>query len=208
MKKLTLSTAYFPPIIWFAIAQKFGEAQIEVWESYVKQSYRNRLRMATSTGTIELSVPVKKPFGNKSKTNEIQIDYSQRWQQQHWRSVQTAYQSAPFFLYYQDDIEEIIMTKYDSLIQMNSKIIEKMLELMNIKLHLNLTDDFQPLKDDPYDFRFLVHPKKPGLINQESYFQVFDEKLGFIPDLSIIDLLFNMGPESSVYLNTLTKKLQ
>jgi hypothetical protein len=206
MEKLTLSTAYFPPISWFALAQKFGTAQIDAWETYVKQSYRNRFRMATSTGIIELSVPVKKPNGNKSKSNEIQIDYSQKWQQQHWRSIQTAYQSAPFFLYYQDDIEELISTKYDSLLQMNTKIMEGMIDLLNTNLELSLTDDFLPIENDPNDFRFLIHPKKSSLLKQEAYFQVFDEKLGFIPDLSILDLLFNMGPESSLYLNNMTEE--
>lgn len=198
-----LSTAYFPSISWMAFFSQRKEVILDLWETYPKQSYRNRCHIATSHGVMNLSVPVKKPHGNQTKTQDILIDYQQKWQQLHWKSIQTAYQSAPFFLYYQDEIEELIKAEYGNLKEMNEKIILGIADLIGIRTQLKQTEDFTPIENNEEDFRFLIHPKKPSPFQIKAYYQVFDDQLSFIPDLSVLDLLFNLGPEAIVYLESL-----
>jgi len=199
-----LSTAYFPSISWMALFSQRKELSLDLWETYPKQSYRNRCHIATSHGLMSLSVPVKKPQGNQTKTQDIAIDYQQKWQSLHWKSIQTAYQSTPFFLYYQDEIEELIKEEYADLKTMNERIILKMADLMGIQSQLKLTDDFIAIENDEADFRFSIHPKKASPFQIIPYYQVFDEQLGFLEDLSSLDLLFNLGPESIAYLESLS----
>lgn len=198
-----LSTAYFPSISWMALFSQRKEVLIDLFETYPKQSYRNRFSIATSHGILNLSVPVKKPMGNRSKTNEIIIDYQQKWQSLQWKSIKTAYQSAPFFLYYQDEIEELIKKEYPSLKEMNETIILELASLMGINSSLKYTNDFIPLENPDEDFRFSIHPKLDSPFQIKPYYQVFDEQHGFFKDLSSLDLLFNLGPESIAYLESL-----
>jgi len=198
---ILLSTAYFPPVSWMALlVQNNGEASVELHETYSKQSYRNRFVIATSHGKMSLSVPVIKPKGNKTKTNEIIIDYSENWQQVHWRSLKAAYQSSPFFIYYADDIEAIINEKYEYLFQLNEKIIKKLLAILGVEYQIKNTSDFVAVNTHENDYRFLIHPKQNSLMDSEGYDQVFEEKNGFIADLSVLDLIFNLGPEALLYL--------
>jgi len=203
---ILLSTAYFPSISWMALFAQNKEVHIDLYESYQKQSYRNRFHIATSHGLLALSVPVKKPKGNQSKSNEILIDYQQNWQSLHWKSIKTAYQSAPFFLYYQDDIEALIKKKYHSLHEMNEHILIELATLIGISSGIKYTTDFHPINQLENDFRFLIHPKKVTPLDMENYYQIFDTSLGFISNLSVLDLLFNLGPEALPYLESLKLK--
>lgn len=198
-----LSTAYFPSVSWMALFSQRKEVCIDLLETYPKQSYRNRCHIATSHGVMKLSVPIKKLQGNKSKTKDIVIDYQQKWQQLHWRSIQTAYQSAPFFLYYQDDIEGLIKYEYSSLNEMNEKIIQELAVLLGIQSKINYTHDFIPTENREEDFRFNIHPKKDSPFLIQPYYQTFSNQHGFLMDLSTLDLLFNLGPESIAYLESL-----
>lgn len=198
-----LSTAYFPSVSWMALFSQRKEVCIDLLETYPKQSYRNRCHIATSHGVMKLSVPIKKLQGNKSKTKDIVIDYQQKWQQLHWRSIQTAYQSAPFFLYYQDDIEGLIKYEYSSLNEMNEKIIQELAILLGIQSQINYTHDFIPTENREEDFRFNIHPKKDSPFLIQPYYQTFSNQHGFLMDLSTLDLLFNLGPESIAYLESL-----
>ncbi len=197
---MLLSTAYFPPISWMAKLYQKGEANLDLWETYSKQSYRNRCYIAAAKGRMTLSVPVKKPQGNKSITKEILIDYSENWRQIHWRSIKSAYQSSPFFLYYQDEVEALFQNKYTSLAEMNEKIITVLAELLGFTVKMNHTLNFIVPKTQTEDFRFSIHPKKENLSTKKEYIQVFQEKNGFLEDLSVLDLLFNLGPEALMYL--------
>lgn len=197
---MLLSTAYFPPISWMALLYQNGEASLDLWETYSKQSYRNRCYIATASGRMTLSVPVKKPQGNKTITKEIIIDYSENWRQVHWRSIKSAYQSSPFFLYYQDDVEALFQRNYDSLAEMNEQIIVKITDLLGFKINLIHTPNFVIPKTQTNDYRFSIHPKKEIITTSKKYIQVFQERSGFLEDLSILDLLFNLGPEALTYL--------
>lgn len=198
-----LSTAYFPPIIWMAYIHQKKNISIDVKETYPKQTYRNRCQIATATGIINLSIPVKKPNGNQTISEDIGFEDRQKWQSQHWKSIKTAYDSSPFFLYYQDEIEELLKKEYSSLIELNEAIIKELTSLMNLDIEINYTDDFAPIENGKIDLRFDIHPKKKLPVKYPKYYQTFDDKLGFIPNLSILDLLFNLGPESILYLESI-----
>lgn len=197
---ILLSTAYFPPISWMALAMKNEGIMIDLHETYSKQSYRNRFQIATANGIMALSVPVKKPQGNHTNSGNITLESSQNWQQVHWKSILAAYQSSPFFLYYKDDIEALFKSKYDSLHQMNIIIITKLASLIGFQIDIKYTEDFIPLNQSPEDYRFSIHPKLKNNFTLAAYEQVFDEKNGFYEDLSVLDLLFNLGPEALLYL--------
>jgi len=197
---ILLSTAYFPPITWMALLLQNKEVTIDLHETYSKQSYRNRFQITTANGIMALSVPVKKPQGNHTTSGNITLEASQNWQQVHWKSILAAYQSSPFFLYYKDDIEALFKIKYDSLHQMNIKIITTLASLIGFQINIKYTEDFIPLNQIENDYRFSIHPKKKSLFKLQAYEQVFEEKNGFFEDLSVLDLLFNLGPESLLYL--------
>ena len=204
MKPVLLSTAYFPPISWMAAAVQSGNIIIEIHETYPKQTYRNRCTIATSSGILNLTVPVKRVNGNHTKTCDIQVDNSANWQMLHWRSIVTAYNKSPYFLYYRDIFEPLFLRKQESLITLNTEVLQVIFQAMKIKtIEILFTTDYE-MKPDYYDLRNRFHPK----INQHQeincslprYIQAFEEKHGFLPDLSSIDLLFNLGPDTLPYL--------
>jgi hypothetical protein len=199
---ILLSTTYFPPISWLAILYQNKEVNIDLWETYPKQTYRNRCNIATSNGLMGLSIPVKKPNGNQTKTKEILLDSEQNWQQQHWRSIKNAYQSTPFFIHYEEEVKNLIHGNYESLWQLNDAIIQMLCHQIDIDCRINYTNDFIE-ETPPRDFRFIIHPKQQELIKIPPYYQVFDDKTGFIEGLSSLDLLFNLGPEALLYLDRL-----
>jgi len=204
MNPILLSTAYFPPVSWIALAIQSGSINIEIQETYPKQTFRNRCTIATSSGLLNLTVSVKKVNGNHTKTCDIQIDNSRNWQLLHWRSIVTAYNKTPFFLYYRDNFEPIFLKKQQSLVTLNTEILECILLSLRVKnIDIQYTTEYA-LKPDYYDLRNSFHPKvktgKEITYILPRYIQAFEEKYGYITDLSIIDLLFNLGPDTLPYL--------
>jgi len=201
-----LSTAYFPPISWFAALLNSDIVILEVWETYSRQTYRNRCQILGPNGLQALSVPISKPYGNSTKTTEVQIVTPSGWNRLHWRAIVTAYNASPFFLYYRDRIESVLFEPHESLFSLNLSLIELLFELMKIQKSINLSINFQKDPKELTDLRNSIHPKKtfrsPDTF--EPYTQVFNSKYPFVPDLSIIDLLFNEGPASKDYLLNLS----
>ncbi len=201
----TLSSSYFPPIEYMAHFVNNNKINIEVQETYPKQTYRNRCRIMTANGILDLSIPITKPSGNTSKTKDIKLLYQERWQINHWRAMVSAYSGSPFFLYYQDELESFFNVKENLLIDLNSSILQTLLELLEIDCEVNYTEEFIKPNTLLNDFRFSITPKKNVNKNHfETYTQVFSDKFSFCPNLSILDLIFNLGPESTEYLRKLT----
>lgn len=198
---ILLSTAYLPPIEYFYFIQKADKIWIETHETYPKQTYRNRCKIYTTNGCLDLSIPVKKPNGNSSLSSEILIANDDKWQLNHWRAIESAYNASPFFLYFKDDISRFYTKTYDLLITFNTELLQLILKLSGINKKIQFTQNFEKEPKDKLDLRNIISPKsKFKLTKQERYFQVFEEKHGFIPNLSIIDLLFNEGPNTLNYL--------
>jgi len=199
---ILLSTAYLPPIEYMGALMKSENVTIEKEETYPKQTYRNRCRILSANGILDLSIPVVKVNGNNTKTKDIAIYNSGRWFVNHWRAINSAYSGSPFFLYYKDDLKEFYSGKYENLLEFNTELTNKILNLIGIVCKLKYSDLFTMPNEMLYDARYSITPKtKVDSLYYNEYTQVFSNKLSFIPNLSIIDLLFNLGPETKEYLN-------
>ena len=201
-----LSIAYLPSIDYFAVLANAESAAIENAEHYQKQSYRNRTHILTANGVQSLSIPVVHT-SSKMLITEVKIDYKTNWQQQHLKTIESAYNNSPFYLYYKDFLLSFFQKRYTFLFDYNMEIITLLLRLMKIETSLSCTNEFQQCEECELDYRSRIHPKKPLLSNllpitSKSYSQVFDDKFGFTPNLSVIDLLCNVGNESQGYLLT------
>ncbi|MDX9945863.1 MAG: WbqC family protein [Bacteroidales bacterium] len=197
--KLLLSTAYFPPACYFRLIRDAEKAFIEREENYLKQTYRNRCLILASNGVLSLSVPVTKGDRLKAPVKDIQIDYSKRWQQVHIRAFTSAYGRSPYFLYYSDNIFSILRKKHRFLIDLNHELLQECLALLNINKCISYTSSFEPASIQPGDYRYSILPKKEQAFSSKPYIQVFGDA-GFVPGLSIIDLIFNLGPDAALFI--------
>ena len=198
--KILISTAYLPPVGYFSLFSGAGEIFIEKEENYLKQTYRNRCNILSAHGPLILSVPVYSGSVHKIPVREIRIDYSKRWQQVHLRAMTACYNSSPYFEFYFERIEKIISGNHEFLLDLNMELLETVLELLKIEKRPFYTTDFELAGSKSYDYRYKIAPKKEIPFTGKKYSQVFDNGGGFVPNLSIIDLIFNMGPEACNYL--------
>lgn len=199
--RVLLSTAYLPPVHYVSAMMAADEVIIERHETYPRQTYRNRCEIATANGRLALSIPVHKPDGNHTKTQEILTDTQTNWQLLHWRAIHTAYANTPFFLYFQDELLEAYKKNIPHLIDFNHHILNTVLSLMGIEIPIHFTDSYEKAPEDTKDLRTAFTPKRtPPAESFQKYYQVFAEKHGFIGGLSILDLLMNEGREGTRYL--------
>jgi len=199
-----LSTSYLPSIEYFALILRHEGAIIDIHETFAKQTYRNRCHIATAWGMLGLVVPVLKPNGNHTVTGDIGISYHLPWNRTHWRSIEAAYNSSPFFRYYRDAFEPLYNRHFHKLAEMNTTFLNTIISLLKIKATITLSDYYHFNAPGQADFRIKLHPKRPPFLCKLSdfpeYMQVFGQENGFIPNLSIIDLLFTLGPDAKDYL--------
>ncbi len=194
-----LSTAYLPPIQYFSKLVLYSEVLIEVQESYSKQSYRNRCEILSCNGLLPLTIPVIKVNGNNTLTKDVEIDYSMNWQKNHWKAIESAYRTSVYYDFVADLINPYFSKKEKFLIDLNTKIILEVMEFLGVSKRTTNTSEFvNEYSKDVDDFRSSIHPKPQfQIIDNEfkaiKYFQVFNDRFGFLPNLSIIDLLFNEG---------------
>lgn len=218
MTHCLLSTTYFGPVQWYQKLYRYDRVLIEQHESFQKQTYRNRCLIATTNGIQALTVPVAKDekleFRNeKPLISKLALSDHGNWRHLHWQALQSAYGESPFFEYYEDDIRPFFTQRYwELLIDFNEAICHKMCELLDIQPHIERTSSYIPNNAGDgvcnnettlYDFREVIRPKHPlpdPDFHPRRYYQVYEQKHGFLPNLSILDLLFNMGPESIFYL--------
>lgn len=205
MRKICLSTAYLAPIEYYLALAKAETVYLEHCDWYVKQSYRNRCQIAAGNGTIALSVPIEKVSAEKIRTRDVRISEHNNWQINHWRSIESAYNTTPFFEFYKDDLLPFYEKKWTFLWDFNQEIQTKILELLELKPKIKLTKEYAVhLDENILDLRETIHPKKENSIGiYKPYYQVFEQRFGFQPNLSIIDLLFNMGNESQLVVGSL-----
>ena len=203
------STAYFPPISYVAAMLDKPVVLVEQYETFPKQTYRNRAVVATANGLLPLSVPVIRTNGNHTYTKDMDICYNENWAAKHWRAIESAYNSSPYFLYYKDDVEAILNKKHRTLLELNMDILAFVFKKLKVAKDIILSTDFVTANDDAdiEDYRNRFSPKNKEIIQLSPYDQVFEDRFGFVPNLSILDLLFNMGPDSLGYLKEVVKIL-
>ncbi len=199
--KAILSTAYFPPIQYISKFLIYPNIEIEKFENYNKQTYRNRCIILGANGPLPLSVPVQKNIHPHIPVSELQIDYETNWQKIHWKAFEAAYKRSPFFEFYMDDFYPFFHKKYELLLPFNSEILEIILRRTGIEKRLEYSESFIEDLTAYNDFRNSIHPKPSRAIidhqfRPAEYNQVFLNKFSFMPNLSILDLLFNEGPNS------------
>ena len=196
---MILTTSYLPPISWFAPLVKGEPICIEQWENFHKQTIRNRCRIDSPNGPLNLTIPIDKEnfgAGGKCLMKDVKISYHLDWQHQHWNALETSYFNSPFFEYLQDDFRPFYERKWNYLMDFNEALILKCCELMDVEPKISRTEVFLINTENEPVLRY-SHLMTP------QYYQVFAHKHGFVPDLSIIDLIFNLGPESVLYLEKL-----
>ena len=211
-----LSTTYFGPVQWYQKLYRSEAVEIEQWESFQKQTYRNRCQIATTNGVQALTVPIER--GTSPLIKDIRISDHGNWRHLHWNALQSAYGESPFFNYYQDDIRLFFEKRWTFLLDFNEEIRLKMCELIDIQPEVGYTKAYANHGDSPHDlrvaaitgtvpmirdFREGIQPKHPAPdadFVPKPYYQVYQQKHSFLANLSILDLLFNMGPESIFYL--------
>ena len=176
---------------------------IEQYDNYQKQTYRNRCVIATSCGRLALTVPVVKSDTPKQLMRDVRISDHGNWRHLHWNALRSAYMNSPFFMYYEDDLRPVYEKHHTFLIDFNQELQQVVADLMGVKSVISLTDSFLPvgIPECSQDFRWMVCPDDTSSAGpMQPYYQVFAGKYGFMPNLSVADLLFNLGPESVLYL--------
>ena len=189
---------YFAPVIQYAVIAQSEKAVFEVHDNFLKQTYRNRCNIATANGNQTLTVPIQHQKGVKLKTADVKIDYKENWQTQHLRTLETAYSSSPFFEFYIDDLRPLFETNFEYLLELNFATHDFISEAISLEVPMEHSMQFE--MNPREDFRFLAIAKNQKNFDLKRYIQVFEPKLGFLSNLSILDLLFMEGPNTLNYL--------
>jgi len=202
--KVLLSIAYLPPIQYFKEIINAKTVVIEKHENYCKQSYRNRCTIYGANGQLPLTIPVEKGNSAKTKISDIKIAYYEKWQNRHWKSIESAYRSSPFFEFYLDEFLPFYTKKFKFLFDFTIQLLQTILTNTGIRADIQFTTEYIKTQNMP-DNRNTIHPKiSPQYHEYPKYYQVFAAKHGFIPNLSIIDLMFNTGNQTTDYLSEKT----
>ena len=218
MDSVYLSTTYLGPVQYYCKLLSFNTVMMETNENYLKQTFRNRCIIATADGLQSLTIPIDKPAMRHHQLSivncplsiikDIRISDHGNWRHIHWNALVSAYGQSPFFEYYEEDFAPLYNQKIRFLFDWNEQLRAVVCELLDIHPNVHFTSVYY--HDVPNDYRETIRPKHPGIDNSfypQPYYQVFREKHGFLPNLSIVDLLFNMGPEAVTVLQTSTMSI-
>ena len=205
-KPILLSTAYCPPVAYMSLMVDARVVAIDLHETYAKQTWRNRCRIMTANGLLDLSIPVSKPHGNHTKTKDILVSQHLPWQRLHWKTIVSAYKKSPYFQFYESSLEPLFMdTHTGTLMTWNKRLLETITHELNLHISIQETHAYEAEPVTYTDLRNSISPKNDWPGSQKKwppYHQVFADRHGFQPDLSILDLLFNKGPDTESYLLT------
>lgn len=201
MTNTIFPTAYLPSIALMAAIVRHDKIVIELHETFPKQTHRNRTVIGTANGPMTLSVPVVRPQGNHTETADIKISYSEKWNVIHWRAIESAYNSSPYFLYYRDGIEKILKQPYEHLTEMNEELLKYLLKCLKHPCEIEYSNEYFGTNKYDSDYRDLYSYKHPERNPKcPEYTQVFCDRHQFNSNISILDTLFNLGPETAEYL--------
>lgn len=201
MYKALLHPTYFPSVAQFHLLLSMP-CVMEVSDNYQKQTYRNRTYIYGANGRQLLSVPIihKGCDNGRQLFQEVRVDNSISWQKNHWKTLETAYRTSPYFEYFEDEFKDIFQQKYDFLLDLNFATIKAVLRCFRADVKWDKTEKYQEQYTDLEDFRYLTSAKKEYQIQQEEYYQIFSDKHGFLTNLSVLDVLFHKGMNAEEYL--------
>lgn len=199
------ATSYLPSISYISSLSKFNNVSVESHENFARQTLRNRSYILSANGIQALSIPLIQTH-KKTHSCDIEISYSDGWAIKHWRSIEAAYNRSPYFLHYKDDFKEVLLSKERNLIYFNLKLLELLLYNLHLKVKIEFTEGYKKDIPEELNFRTLTDSRNTVVTgNNMTYPQVFTYKYGFVPELSIIDLLFNCGPDAGEYLHRISQ---
>jgi hypothetical protein len=206
-KKILIDCQYLPPVSYFALCLHASEVYIEQHEYFVKSSNRNRCYIASPNGLQMLSIPIHYGKSHKQLYKDVQASKEIAWQKNHWQSLCSAYRSSPFFEFYEDEFYSFFHQEVSSVFEYNMNLFNKICSLLKIEIPIKYTESFKTNYEELLDYRFLYREMKyePDM---PEYTQVFGNRHGFLEDISILDLLFNMGPSAKTYLQDLENHLE
>lgn len=194
---ITLPNFYFGPVSYFMTWANSENIWLEQWENFPKQTYRNRCVIQGANGRLPLIVPIE--HSKVRVIKDIKISYASAWQKLHWKSLQSSYQSSPYFEYYEDGLRPVFERKETFLFDLNLKTLEWVSKILKVNYSFQLTEEYY--KNPPMaDYRNFFSAKKTGEFINEEYIQVFSDRFEFMNDLSILDLICNIGPKSATYI--------
>lgn len=207
--KILLHPSYFPSIAQFAAISNSETVVFENFDNFQKQTYRNRMYIYGPNGKQMLSIPIKHIGGNgRQLYKDVKIENDFPWQKEHWKSLEAAYRTSPFFEFYEDEIAPLFEKKQEFLYDFNLKTSEIIADCLQLELETEFTDEFfKVAAENVQDYRNLVNAKKIAIPDFDAYTQVFEEKNSFINNLSTLDLLFNEGTNALTYLEAQASKL-
>ncbi len=201
MKNVLLPVFYLPPISWFSVfLDAENDIVFEQFESFPKQTYRNRANIYGANGKLSLIIPIS--HNGKREFKDIEVSQSEDWKKLHWKSIKTAYQSSPYFEYYEEKIKKIFESDEKYLLNFNIKALEIIQQILKTEKAYSLNKEYIKNPDE-VNFREKFSAKLPSEFEMEEYYQTFSDKLGFVKDLSILDLICNKGPESLTYIKNI-----
>ena len=205
MNTILVTTAYLPPIDYIKSIMDGDQTMIEQCENYQKRSYRNRAVIFTANGLLSLSIPVNKKMGNHTPIDKITIDDHDNWSHDHWQAIKSAYNKSPYFEYYSYLLEPFYQQKWETLLQLNTELLHLILKILSIQKPILATEEYFSNPTEMIDLRNLHQKHKQGetLYDIKPYPQVFDHKFAFDGKISILDLIFNLGPQAVIYLKEL-----
>ncbi len=201
--EIVLSTAYLPPLQYLQKIVNCNKVYLEKHENYIKQSYRNRCSILAANGVLDLSIPLQK-LSDKEKICDKKISYHSNWQQVHWRSIESAYRNSPYFDFFEDGFRLFYEKQFVYLFDFNLELLSLVFKILRINPSIHFTEKYEAHLSSAIDFRSKINPKynfmsDPDYLNK-AYYQVFADKHGFTPNLSIIDVLFNEGKQAKEIL--------
>lgn len=205
MKPLLVNPSYFGPVDLYAFIAQADDFVFEKQDNYQKQTYRTRQYIYGANGKLLLNVPIKhreKKTDKHQKYKDIRIENAFKWQRLHWKSLEAAYRTSPYFEFYEDEFVHLFENKATFLMDFNLKCMEVVFECLGMDIDFKFTEKFELSTEVYNDQRNLTQSKRKQKAEFEEYIQVFQSKYGFIPNLSILDLLFNKGPATSNYLES------
>ena len=204
--KALLAIAHFGNATWFAHYLRYPKVELEIREHFIKQSFRNRCTILGANGPLDLIIPIEHGRKEHVPMEAVRIAYHYDWQREQWQSLVSAYRSSPYFEFYEPELEPIWFVKQELLIDRNNALLEHLLQLLKEQPRHTLSESYVQEPDESVlDLRHSIHPKKqwPHVGEYPNYPQVFEDRHPFFPDLSVLDLLFNLGPEAAGYLHSL-----
>ncbi len=199
--KVLLPVFYLPPVSWFSVfLQKDADVSLEIYENFPKQTYRTRANIYGANGKLSLIIPVS--HSGTRVLKDIEICSRENWRQLHWKSIRTAYQTSPYFEYYENQLEEIYSFKTNNLIEFNLNALRIIQQILKSDKSFNFTLTYNK-EPAALNYREAFSAKSVSAEDLEPYFQSFSDRHGFLPDLSVLDLICNKGPETLTYIKNI-----